>query len=94
LTFSGVGGTVANFGGKERHPTSDTWCLYDGQLLVAEVIQALAGFRKGVKVLVIADCSSAHNSYDFRQAIEVKGQVRHRALPISLAETVYLKNNF
>ena len=58
LTFSGFGGIVTNFGSKERQHISATWCLYDGQLLLSEIRQALSAFQNGVNVLIISDCSS------------------------------------
>jgi hypothetical protein len=53
LTFSGHGGRKAC---DANGASSSIWVLADGSLWDAEMHEALAGFRPGVRVLVISDC--------------------------------------
>lgn len=53
LTFSGHGGRKAC---DASGASSSVWVLADGSLWDAEMHEALAAFRPGVRVLVISDC--------------------------------------
>lgn len=92
LTFSGYGGIISNFGTSESQQVSATWCLYDGQILHSEMLQVLSSFQKGVNILVIADSSSIMTGTNFQGRPTLNGSHRMRALPLEIAETVYLEN--
>jgi len=65
LTYAGHGSQVADLSGDEqldqdipsskRDRRDETWCLYDAQLLDDELFQLLAGFGKGVRILMLSD---------------------------------------
>ncbi len=66
ITYAGHGGRVPDTSGEERDGKDETWCLYDGQLLDDEITVAFAGFREGVRVLLISD--SCHSGTIVRSA--------------------------
>ncbi|MCF8247898.1 MAG: caspase family protein [Saprospiraceae bacterium] len=93
LTFSGYGGIISKFGATASKKFSPTWCLYDGQFLIAELQQALSSFQKGVNIFVVADSSSILNGMICQIRHDILGLAdHHRALPTEISETVYLKN--
>jgi metacaspase-1 len=55
MTFSGHGGRKSCAGGASRSGLRGVWVLFDGSLGDAEMHEALAAFRPGVRVLVISD---------------------------------------
>jgi metacaspase-1 len=55
ITFSGHGGRKPCAGGASRNGLRAVWGLFDGSLGDAEMHDALAAFRPGVRVLVISD---------------------------------------
>lgn len=91
LTFSGYGGVIPNFGSSESLQVSTSWCLNDGQVLISELLQVISTFYQGVNVLVIADSSSNLSGANSQNRHDLIGVGHHpRALPIEIAETVYL----
>ncbi|MBK8563152.1 MAG: caspase family protein [Saprospiraceae bacterium] len=62
LVFSGFGGCVPNFPGKSPDRHTNTWCLYDSQVLTTEIKFALSSFQADVNILVISDCSSSREN--------------------------------
>ncbi len=92
LTFSGLGGVVTNFGAAGDRPNSATWCLFNGQLLEAEIQQALTDFEDGVNILVISDAAGTWSGIKFQAFHELQLIDRQRGLPSEIAETVYLQN--
>jgi metacaspase-1 len=57
LSFAGYGAQVPDMRRGERAEQSQTWCLFDGQLIDDELFLALRKFAAGVRVLVLEDCS-------------------------------------
>lgn len=55
LTYSGHGGTIPDVDGDEVDQVDETWCLFDGQLLDDELNVLWAGFKAGVRLLVLSD---------------------------------------
>ncbi|MET0794886.1 MAG: caspase family protein [Polyangiaceae bacterium] len=56
LTFSGHGGQVVDVNGDEHGDHLDeTWCLFDGQLIDDELVEACSKFSKGVRLVVLSD---------------------------------------
>lgn len=92
LTFSGIGGLVANFDGNKQEIYSATWCLYNSQMLLTELYQLFEGFAEGVNILVVSDTSSAIRKLNLDLDRPLPQFIKRRALPIEVAESVYLKN--
>jgi metacaspase-1 len=57
LSFAGYGAQVPDMRRGERTEQSQTWCLFDGQLIDDELFVVLRRFAAGVRVLVLEDCS-------------------------------------
>jgi metacaspase-1 len=74
LTYSGHGGQVPD--PREEDGQSETWVLYDRQLVDDEIYLALARFRPGVRIVVLSD--SCHSGTVIRGFAPV---ARHRAMP-------------
>jgi len=55
LSYSGHGGTIPDVDGDEDDHVDETWCLFDGQLLDDELNILWAGFKPGVRLLVVSD---------------------------------------
>lgn len=55
LSMAAHGSQVPDVNRDESDACDETWCLYDGQLIDDELSLALAGFARGVRVLVISD---------------------------------------
>jgi hypothetical protein len=53
LTYSGHGGQVSD--PREEDGLSETWCLWDRQLIDDEIYAELCKFKKGVRILVLSD---------------------------------------
>src|SRR6266545_2931621 len=91
LTYSGHGGLVDDTNGDELNGQDETWCLYDQQLIDDELYGLLAGFREGVRVLVIADCCFSGNTESTALApmgADVSAEIENilfRALPADVA---------
>lgn len=92
LVFAGFGGLVSNFDGNLGNSHSPTWCLYNCQLLLTELFQALSQLAEGVNVLVVSDASSAAPHWKLGTKSGITKIPRNRTLPIEVAESVYLKN--
>lgn len=93
LTFSGFGGHFPVFEKSRHYSRNDTWCLFNGQLLVKEVLGMLQQFAEGVKILVIADCSNTWFSC-WQQAplgIYTKEKLSPKSLPTDLCFSLYLQ---
>ena len=99
LSYSGHGGTIPDVDGDEEDLVDETWCLYDGQMLDDELAILWAGFKPGVRVLVVSDsCHSgtmlkgpggSHGSH----RLEPGGQFQtSRAMPREAARATARKN--
>ena len=55
LSYSGHGGTVVDVDFDELDGVDETWCLFDGELLDDELSILWAGFKPGVRLLVLSD---------------------------------------
>ena len=98
LTYSGHGGQVTDVNDDEEDGKDDTWCLYDGQLLDDEINVLLAGFRPGVRVLVLSDsCHSGTMLRDVNpnflggQRVEDDFTIS-RLMPRQVASATFRKN--
>lgn len=92
VTFAGHGGSYRLAGPEEVSGRSQTWCLYDGQMLDDELYELWFAFKPGVRVLVVADsCNSATIFYKalWSGVIRALGPLapdrQLRALPSSIA---------
>lgn len=52
IAYSGHGGQIKNSVGRQL----ETYCFYDGQMADFEMLNHIAGFPKGVKVILSLDC--------------------------------------
>ena len=52
IAYSGHGGQIKNSAGRML----ETYCFYDGQMADFEMLNHIAGFAKGVKVILSLDC--------------------------------------
>ena len=57
VSFAGYGAQLPAMTRGERPGQSDTWCLFDGQLIDDEIFVTLRKFAAEVRVLVLEDCS-------------------------------------
>jgi len=84
MTFAGHGGQIPDRNGDEEDNRDETWCLYDAQLIDDELWAMWAQFRKGVRVLIVADC--CHSGTIARVAPlmrpEFVGRVRFAPSPV------------
>jgi metacaspase-1 len=55
LSFAGCGGQIPDYSGHEADRLSETWCLYDAQLLIDEVLIELNRFVAGSRIVVVQD---------------------------------------
>ncbi len=92
VAFSGLGGLVANFDGNKQEVYSATWCLYNSQILLTELNQIFECFVEGVNILVVSDTSSSFRRLNFEFDRPTPPFLRKKALPLEVAESVYLKN--
>lgn len=104
LSYSGHGGTIPDVDGDEDDQVDETWCLYDGQLLDDELSILWAGFKAGVRLLVLSDsCHSGTmlkdinlDALDLRKAgrlVEPDEVVEHaRAMPRAIARSTARRN--
>jgi hypothetical protein len=100
ITYSGHGGQVRDVDGDEvLDGRDDTWCLFDGQLLDDELAVLYAGFKPGVRVLVLSD--SCHSGTmlksgrpgDEEEDAEVEEEfIYARTIPSSVARSVLQQN--
>lgn len=96
ITYSGHGGQVPDLNGEEDDGIDETWCLYDGELVDDELFAAWAGFKSGVRILVLSD--SCHSGSVTKAALlntikPATGEVRrYRAMPATLALRVYTQH--
>lgn len=83
LSYSGHGGQIPDASGDEADLEDETWCLYDGELIDDELWEQWAGFKEGVRILVLSD--SCHSgtvvrvAYDELAARGMVGRVVTRA---------------
>lgn len=95
LTFAGYGGHLPDITKEEQSGYSQTWCLYDGQLLDKELYECWTWFRKGVRILVLSD-SSNHEHYihqlNKQNPAFISQNYRSRSMPKDIATRVYLQN--
>ena len=62
VTFSGHGTSVKDRDGDEKDGRDEAWVLFDRQLVDDELGRAWAAFKKGVRIVVVADCCHAGTS--------------------------------
>ena len=88
ISYSGHGGQVPDRNGDERDKLDETWCLHDGQLIDDELTAELAGFGRGVRVLVTTDC--CHSGIVARAHPTGSAQpLRLRMMPPMVAQRTY-----
>lgn len=81
LTYSGHGGQVND--PREDDGQSETWCLYDRQLIDDEIYAALCRFREKVRVVVFSD--SCHSGTVVRGFFNTSAP-DNRAMPGPVAD--------
>lgn len=78
MTYAGHGGQVPDTNGDEAADAlggavgdskDETWCLYDRMLIDDELYALLAGFREGVRIIVVSD--SCHSGTVTRDVAKV-----------------------
>ena len=95
VSYSGHGGQVEDLNSDEgrygdaRDRKDETWCLFDRELVDDELAALWAGFKKGVRILVLADC--CHSGSTTRE-VPKKPKGRVRLMPPSTAARVYEKH--
>lgn len=95
ISYSGHGGQVKDLNGDEgrygdtRDRKDETWCLFDRELVDDELAALWAGFKKGVRILVLADCC---HSGTVTRDIPKKPKGRVRLMPPTIANRVYEKH--
>ena len=89
LTYSGHGGQMPDVTGEEPDKNDETWCLYDGEVIGDELLDALAGFRAGVRVLVLADSCHSGSVLRARAPAVAGGTGRSKMMPPSVAMRTY-----
>ncbi len=97
ITYSGHGSQVPDVNGDEPDKMDETWCLYDRMLVDDELAMLWAGFKAGVRIIMLSD--SCHSGSVSRgkgpgaAAMEkpAKGQ-RYRFFPTEKAMKVYRQN--
>lgn len=57
ISFAGHGSRVPDKNGDKESRGDEAWCLYDGQLIDDELWALWAGFARGVRIIVVTDCS-------------------------------------
>lgn len=95
LSFSGHGGQIPDVSGDEADRQDETWCLYDAQLIVKELLLELSRFAPGVRQLVIADtCHSGTITRAYPMAIVAGGldSARPKMMPLAVALRTYRSN--
>ncbi len=99
FTFAGHGSRITDMNGDERtNPKGlmdSTLCLFDSQMIDDEFWHLCSGFRKGVRVTVVADC--CHSGTMARKgvmplAMEAAAPIRPRNLPRAVAAAVEDQN--
>ncbi len=68
ITFSGHGGFYETIDINGNFQRTETWCLYDGQLLDVELVELLSRFEKGVRILLLSDSCNSGGILDFFEA--------------------------
>lgn len=73
ITYSGHGGQVDDTNGDEEDRLDETWCLFDGEVIDDELAELWAGFKSGVRILMLSDsCHSGSIAKFQRDAEAVK----------------------
>lgn len=89
ISYSGHGGLLPNL---NRDPESEgndqSWCLFDGQLCDDELKNLWAGFKPGVRVLVISDSCFSGTILKFHGMVHNKAKI----LPTTILKQTYLNN--
>jgi Caspase domain len=76
LSYSGHGGYITDPTVPPVKPSgmSDTWCLYDGEIIDHELYNCWADFPEGVRILVLSD--SCHSGTIVREALSARSTNR------------------
>jgi len=95
VTYSGHGSQVPDMNGDKDDRMDETWCLYDRMLVDDELAQLWAGFKTGVRILVLSDsCHSGTVVRAFPAPASPRlprGQ-KARLLPTAIAKATYKRN--
>jgi metacaspase-1 len=92
MSFSGHGGQVRDVTGEEDDKKDETWCLWDGQLIDDELYLELAGFKAGVRVVVLSDsCHSGTVTRAGPPAMDgpTMAGARSRMMPLEVGRRTY-----
>ena len=88
ISFAGLGGMVPDITGDEASRQDRTWCLFDAQLSVKELLLELSRFAPGVRLFLIEDtCYSGTVTRTGPMFIADGGAdaLRPRLLPMAVA---------
>jgi len=92
ITYAGHGSQVPDINGDEADRMDETWCLYDRMLVDDELALLWAGFRPGVRIVMLSDsCHSGSVSRAVRRGsldLPVRGR-RPRMLSMVTSRHVY-----
>ena len=86
VSYSGHGGQVLDVSGDEPDKQDETWCLYDGQLIVDELYFELIRFAAGVRILVL---SGSCHSGSITRAPPLRPGYLIKLMPADVAMRVY-----
>ena len=92
VSYSGHGGQIHDSSGDEPDAKDETWCLYDSELIDDEVFNEMAGFREGVRILVLSDSCHSGSVVRARVPETVAGLGRSKMMPPSVAMRTYTQN--
>jgi hypothetical protein len=95
LSYSGHGGQLPDLNGEEANRKKDTWCLYDGEMVDAELYTLLGAFAAGVRIFMLSDsCHSGSVNKDLFYRSETPARIPRafRVMPDEIALRVYQKN--
>jgi hypothetical protein len=92
LSYSGHGGQIHDSSGDEPDSKDETWCLYDSELIDDEVFNEMAGFREGVRVIVLSDSCHSGSVVRARVPETIAGSGRSKMMPPSVAMRTYTQN--
>lgn len=92
MSFAGLGGQVPDVTGDEASRQDKTWCLFDAQLIVKELLLELSRFAPGVRLFLIEDtCHSGTVTRAVPMVVSDAGAdaLRPRLLPMAVALRTY-----
>ena len=93
LTYSGNGGLIPGPSTLSPSHQLKTWCLHSAQLAEHEIYKLLAGFKKGVRILIFSDpCFSATVTRVVVNVNKMVPRSRVKMMPVAVGIRTYRQN--